>query len=65
VIYPGDDGELHRSSHWQVDERADAASDAYPVAELYRAFAGQDVKVSGTYDAKTRTIHVETISAAR
>lgn len=43
VIYPGDDGELHRSSHWQVDERADAGNDAYPIAELYRAFAGQDV----------------------
>jgi hypothetical protein len=43
VIYPGDDGEIHRSSHWQVDERDDLATDAYPVTELYRAFAGQDV----------------------
>jgi hypothetical protein len=43
VIYAGDDGPLHRSSHWQVDEREDLATDAYPVVELYRAFAGQDV----------------------
>jgi Protein of unknown function (DUF3604) len=43
VIYAGDDGELHRSSHWQVDQRDDLATDAYPVAELYRAFAGRDV----------------------
>jgi hypothetical protein len=43
VLYPGDEGELHRSSHWQVDEREDLSTDAYPVAELYRAFAGQDV----------------------
>jgi hypothetical protein len=43
VLYPGDDGELHRSSHWQVDERDDLSTDAYPVTELYRAFAGQDV----------------------
>jgi hypothetical protein len=43
VLYPGDDGPLHRSSHWQVEDRSDAASDAYPVAELFRAFAGQDV----------------------
>jgi hypothetical protein len=43
VIYPGDDGPIHRSSHWQVADRADAHTDAYPVAELYRAFGGQDV----------------------
>lgn len=43
VIYPGDDGQLHRSSHWQVDERDDLQTDAYPVTELYKAFRGQDV----------------------
>ena len=30
-----------------------------------RAFAGQSVKVFGTYDPRTRTIHVEKIAAAR
>jgi hypothetical protein len=28
-----------------------------------RAFAGENVKVTATYDAKTRTIHVESIAA--
>ncbi len=28
-------------------------------------FAGQKVKVTGTYDAATKTIHVETIEAAK
>lgn len=43
VIYRGDDGPLHRSSHWLVDDRTDADTDAYPVAELYRAMADQNV----------------------
>lgn len=43
VIYPGDDGLIHRSSHWQIEDRADAHTDAYPITDLYRAFAGQDV----------------------
>lgn len=29
------------------------------------AFAGENVKVTGTYNAKTKTIHVESIAAAK
>ncbi len=32
--------------------------------EKPREFAGQEVKVTGTYDKKTKTIHVESIEAA-
>ncbi len=40
VLYCGDDGPLHRTSHWQIEDRTDAASDAYPIDALYSAFAG-------------------------
>ncbi len=43
VIYSGDDGPIHRSSHWLIEERKDVDTDAYPVSALYRALAGQDV----------------------
>ncbi|MBI4888557.1 MAG: hypothetical protein HY824_15785 [Acidobacteria bacterium] len=50
-----------------------AAYVLYDGATLYQlsdqqapeAFAGQKVRVAGTLDAKTKTIHVESISAAR
>jgi len=40
VLYRGDDGPLHRTSHWQVEDRTDATSDAYPIDALYLALAG-------------------------
>jgi hypothetical protein len=33
---------LHRSSHWQVLDHADEATDRYPVTALYDAFRGRD-----------------------
>lgn len=43
VLYPGDDGKLHRTSHWQIADRGDAEADAYPISELHRSFADQNV----------------------
>lgn len=45
VYFPGDDGELHRSSHWLVPDRADAETDAHPVERLFESFRGQDVLI--------------------
>ncbi len=43
VFFPlADRAAIHRSSHWQVADRSDAASDRYPVTELYREFRGRD-----------------------
>jgi hypothetical protein len=42
VMYRGDVASLHRSSHAEVDEMADAATDCFPVTELFRQFEGRD-----------------------
>jgi hypothetical protein len=42
VMYKGDVAALHRSSHAEVDDMADAATDCFPVTELFRQFAGRD-----------------------
>ncbi len=34
--------DLHRSSHWQVYDRSDEATDRYPVSALYETFRGRD-----------------------
>jgi hypothetical protein len=42
VMYRGDIASLHRSSHAEVDDMADAATDCFPVTELFGQFRGRD-----------------------
>ncbi|MEX0831867.1 MAG: DUF3604 domain-containing protein [Nitriliruptoraceae bacterium] len=42
IIYSHDDGPLHRSSHWLVDDRSDEDTDRYPVSELWKEYEGRD-----------------------
>lgn len=41
VYFLGDDGPLHRSSHWQVADRSDEATDRYPITRLHETFHGR------------------------
>lgn len=41
IYFKGDEGALHRSSHWQVDDDTDLATDRYPISELWREFEGR------------------------
>ncbi len=43
IIYKGDDGPLHRASHWQIEDTSDADTDRHPVEELYRIFRDQEI----------------------
>lgn len=42
VIFMGDHETLHRSSHWQVPDKSDQATDRYPVSRLWETFEGRD-----------------------
>ena len=42
VMFRGDVAALHRSSHAEVDDMSDAATDCFPVTELFRQFRGRD-----------------------
>lgn len=43
VFFPlADRAIIHRSSHWQVEDRSDEGTDRYPVTELYKEFHGRD-----------------------
>ena len=42
VMYRGDVASLHRSSHAEVDDMADAATDCFPVTDLFEQFRGRD-----------------------
>ena len=42
VMFRGDLAALHRSSHAEVDDMRDAATDCFPVTELFSQFAGRD-----------------------
>lgn len=39
---PGQRYDLHRSGHWQIPDRADEATDRFPVDTLYAQFRGRD-----------------------
>ncbi len=41
VIYLGDDGPLHRTSHWQIDDWSDQQTDRYPLDALYDTLGGR------------------------
>jgi hypothetical protein len=42
VMFRSDAAALHRSSHAEVDDMRDAATDCFPVTELFTQFAGRD-----------------------
>jgi hypothetical protein len=42
VLFRGASGPLHRSSHAEVDETSDVATDCFPVTALYERFRGRD-----------------------
>jgi Protein of unknown function (DUF3604) len=42
VMFRGDVASLHRSSHAEVDDMRDAATDCFPVTELFGQFAGRE-----------------------
>jgi hypothetical protein len=42
VMYKGDIAALHRSSHAEVDDMADAATDCFPVTDLFKELEGRD-----------------------
>jgi len=41
VYYLGDDGPLHRSDHWLIDDRSDEDTDRYPIDRLWEEFRGR------------------------
>ncbi|MGD2141883.1 MAG: DUF3604 domain-containing protein [Candidatus Bathyarchaeota archaeon] len=41
VYFLGDEGELHRSNHWLIEDRSDEESDRYPVSRLWEEFRGR------------------------
>ncbi|MFQ5961291.1 MAG: DUF3604 domain-containing protein [Candidatus Methylomirabilales bacterium] len=43
VLFPDDEGMLHRTSHWQVPDKHDAATDRYPLDALFHTYEGRDV----------------------
>jgi len=42
VMFRSDTASLHRSSHAEVDDMADAATDCFPVTDLFTQFKGRD-----------------------
>jgi len=42
VMFRGDVASLHRSSHAEVDDMSDAATDCFPVTELFAQLRGRD-----------------------
>ena len=42
VMFRSNDASLHRSSHAEVDDMADAATDCFPVTDLFKQFADRD-----------------------
>ncbi|MGD2200137.1 MAG: DUF3604 domain-containing protein [Candidatus Bathyarchaeota archaeon] len=41
VYFLGDEGELHRSNHWLIQDRSGEPSDRYPVSRLWETFRGR------------------------
>lgn len=41
IYYLGDEGEIHRSNHWLIDDKSDLDTDRYPISELWRTFRGR------------------------
>jgi hypothetical protein len=41
IYFLGDDGPLHRSNHWLIEDRSDEDTDRYPVSELWETLRGR------------------------
>ena len=41
IYFLGDDGPIHRSDHWLIDDKSDEDTDRYPVSELWKTFRGR------------------------
>ena len=41
IYFLGDEGDLHRSNHWLIEDRSDEATDRYPISELWKTFSGR------------------------
>jgi len=41
IYFLGDEGELHRSNHWLIEDRSDEDTDRYPISELWETLRGR------------------------
>jgi len=41
IYFRGDEGQIHRSSHWLIDDRSDEETDRYPLSELWETLRGR------------------------
>jgi hypothetical protein len=41
IYFLGDEGDLHRSDHWLIEDRSDEESDRYPITKLWKEFEGR------------------------
>ena len=41
IIFLHDDQQIHRSSHWLIEDRSDVHTDRYPISELWDTFKGR------------------------
>ena len=41
IYFLGDEGDLHRSNHWLIDDKSDEDTDRYPISELWKTFSGR------------------------
>src|SRR5207302_1831871 len=74
VMYRGDIASLYRSSHAEVDDMADAATDCFPVTELFEQFRGREdvllvphiggryADIVGFHDARAKGYKVGVVS---
>jgi hypothetical protein len=42
VYFLRDDPPIHRSSHWQIEDKRDEETDRYPITHLHETFRGRD-----------------------
>lgn len=41
IYFLDDDQQIHRSSHWLIEDKSDTDTDRYPISELYKTFEGR------------------------
>ena len=41
IYFLGDEGELHRSDHWLIEDKSDEDTDRYPIDKLWQEFNGR------------------------
>lgn len=41
IYFLGDEGDLHRSDHWLIEDASDAETDRYPISRLWEEFRGR------------------------